>query len=180
MTITEKAAYLRGLVEGRGLDPEAGEGKLWYVLSELVGDMATELATLRKEHEELSDSLEDVEVGLDYLEELFQEDYDDYEDFDGDDGDEGYYPFRNDRLRIVDDVDEEDDEDTEEDPEDAGVYYEVQCPNCGEEISFDDKTLDQGSIRCPNCGATLEFDMKGPEEEVAPEQETEAENKEDN
>ena len=40
MTITEKAAYLKGLVEGKGLDPEAGEGKLWHVLAELVGDLS--------------------------------------------------------------------------------------------------------------------------------------------
>ena len=70
MTITEKAAYLKGLVEGKGLDPEAGEGKLWHVLAELVGDMAAELSALRNDHEQLSDSLEEVEVSLDYLEEL--------------------------------------------------------------------------------------------------------------
>ena len=185
MTITEKAAYLRGLVEGRDLDPEAGEGKLWYVLSELVGDMAGELAALREDNEALSDSLEDVEVGLNYLEELFQEDYDDFDDYDEDDGDgdDGYYPFRSaGALSVVDD-DEEDDGEEElprtEEPEDAGVFYEVQCPNCGEEISFGDETLDEGSIQCPNCGATLEFDMKGPEEEAAPEQEPEAKSEED-
>ena len=38
MTIVEKAAYLKGLTEGMGLDPEAGEGKLWGVLTELMGD----------------------------------------------------------------------------------------------------------------------------------------------
>ena len=183
MTITEKAAYLRGLIEGRELDPEAGEGKLWYVLSELVGDMAAELTKLRGDSDALADSLENVEVGLNYLEELFQEDYDDFEDYDGDDEDDGYYPFsgdfRKDSLRVIDD-DDEDGEDADnagdgDDPEDTGVYYEVECPNCGEEISFDDETLDEGSIQCPSCGATLEFDMKGPEENGAPEQEAEPE-----
>ena len=162
MTITEKAAYLKGLVEGNALDPEFGEGKLWHVLSELVSDMAAELAQLREDQNNLSDSLEEVEVGLDYVEELLQDGYDEYDDYDGDDSeddeDDDYYPFGNGNFRVVD-------SDDEEMPEDDSVFYEVECPNCGEEISFDDETLDEGSIQCPNCGATLEFDMKGPEAE---------------
>ena len=168
MTITEKAAYLKGLVEGKGLDPEAGEGKLWHVLAELVGDMAAELTALRNDHEQLSDSLEEVEVSLDYLEELLQEDYEDFDDED-DGGEEDYYPFGGGNFRILDDEEEDEDEEDEdeEEPEDSdnGVFYEVECPNCGEEISFDDETLDEGSIQCPNCGATLEFDMRSGEEE---------------
>ena len=59
MTISEKAAYLRGLVEGQGHDPEAGEGKLWHVLSELVTDMAAALDNLKDGQKALSDSLEE-------------------------------------------------------------------------------------------------------------------------
>ena len=163
MTITEKAAYLKGLVEGNALDPEFGEGKLWHVLSELVSDMASELAELRKDQNSLSDSLEEVEVGLDYLEELLQDGYDEYDsDTDDEDEDEDYYPFGSGNFHVVDSDDEEDTED------DDGVFYEVECPNCGEQISFDDETLEEGSIQCPNCGATLEFDMKGPMEESEP------------
>ena len=158
MTITEKAAYLKGLVEGQELDPEAGEGKLWHVLSELVGDMAAELKSLREDQEDLADSLEEVEVGMDYLEEFLQDDYDDYEaEEDEDDGD--IYPFGNGNYRAVDDEDEDGEFDEDDDSE--SVYYEVECPNCGEEISFSDETLEEGSIRCPNCGAMLEFDISG-------------------
>ena len=94
MTITEKAAYLRGLVEGQGQDPEAGEGKLWHVLSELISDIAGEMAEIRKGQEDLEDSLEEVQVGLDYLEEFLQDDYD-YEIYDDDEDDISvdYYPF---------------------------------------------------------------------------------------
>lgn len=105
MTISEKAAYLRGLVEGQGHDPEAGEGKLWHVLSELVTDMAAALDNLRDGQKALSDSLEEVEVGLDYLEEFLQDDYD-YEEYDEDDEADGpgdYYPFGAPELRIRDD-----------------------------------------------------------------------------
>ena len=54
--------------------------------------------------------------------------------------------------------DRESDEDDEELPYD-GVLYDVTCPGCGENITFDEETLDKGSIRCPNCGETLEFDL---------------------
>ena len=110
MTISEKAAYLRGLVEGQGHDPEAGEGKLWHVLSELVGDMAAALDKLDDRQETLADSLEEVEVSLDYLEEFLQDefDYEDYDDeFDGEDDEPGdYYPFSGTEFRIDDEDDE--------------------------------------------------------------------------
>ena len=160
MTITEKAAYLKGLVEGKGLDPEAGEGKLWHVLSELVSDMAAELTELREDHEDLADSLEEVEVGVSYLEELLMDDYDDYDDYDDldeEDADDGYYPFGNPNFRVVDDDVDGDDDGYDSDLDD-GFFYEVECPSCGEAISFDEDTLEAGSIQCPSCGATLEFD----------------------
>ncbi len=110
MTISEKAAYLRGLVEGQGHDPEAGEGKLWHVLSELVGDMAAALDNLNDGQKALSKSLEEVEVGLDYLEEFLQDDFD-YEEYDDDedDGPGDFYPFGGAELRIKDDITDEPD-----------------------------------------------------------------------
>ena len=37
--------------------------------------------------------------------------------------------------------------------------HDATCPVCGEEISFDEDTLAEGSIECPNCGEKLEFDL---------------------
>ena len=39
------------------------------------------------------------------------------------------------------------------------MIYDATCPVCGEEISFDEETLEEGSIRCPACGEVLEFDL---------------------
>ena len=39
------------------------------------------------------------------------------------------------------------------------------CPACGEEISFDEETLDKGYILCPECGEKLEFDIGGEDDE---------------
>ena len=45
----------------------------------------------------------------------------------------------------------------EEDEEEE--CYATTCPECEEEIFFDDTMLEDGEIICPNCGAKLEFDL---------------------
>ena len=61
-----------------------------------------------------------------------------------------------------DDEDDEDDDDYEELDEDEDdeeeECYATTCPECEEEIFFDDSVLKDGKVECPNCGATLEFD----------------------
>ena len=54
---------------------------------------------------------------------------------------------------------DDEDEDDDGEPEYDGVIYDATCPVCGEEISFDEDTLAEGSIECPNCGEKLEFDL---------------------
>ncbi|MEI3100265.1 MAG: hypothetical protein V8T45_00035 [Oscillospiraceae bacterium] len=39
------------------------------------------------------------------------------------------------------------------------MIYDVTWPVCGV-MSFDEETLDKGSIECPSCGETLEFDPR--------------------
>ena len=49
-----------------------------------------------------------------------------------------------------------------------GPVYETTCPNCEEEILFDEDILADGCVVCPNCGEKLEFDLtdlSDPEEE---------------
>ena len=33
------------------------------------------------------------------------------------------------------------------------------CPECEEEVYFDETVLEDGEVVCPNCGAKLEFDL---------------------
>lgn len=53
--------------------------------------------------------------------------------------------------------DQEDEE--EEDGEEEEEVYQTTCPNCDEEIFFDEDVLADGSVLCPNCGEELEFDL---------------------
>ena len=167
MTIVEKAAYLKGLCEGLGVDPDSRDGKLWGALNELLSDMAHEIEDLQSSSLDFADTLDEFGDELSYLEELTC-DLDRPEDFDDEfcSGDCGSCEL--DCSLADEDADEEEDEpDADEDEESDeelsydGVLYDVKCPVCGEEITFDEDTLELGSIECPSCGETLEFDLSG-------------------
>ena len=55
-------------------------------------------------------------------------------------------------------LDDEDDEDEDED-EDEEDCFMTTCPECEEEVYFDETVLEDGEVVCPNCGAKLEFDL---------------------
>lgn len=48
-------------------------------------------------------------------------------------------------------------EDDEEDDDDE--LFVTTCPECEEEVVFDESVLEDGEVICPNCGAKLEFDL---------------------
>lgn len=159
MTIVEKAAYLKGLTEGLGVDPESRDGKLWGALCELVSDMAHEIEDLQESNLDFAGALDDMSDELNYLEELTC-DLDMPEDEDEDEDDDEYYrPSGCGRRCCV--SGSEDGEDEDEELSYDGVMYDVTCPVCGEEITFDEDTLTEGSIICPQCGEELEFDLDG-------------------
>ena len=53
----------------------------------------------------------------------------------------------------------------EEDDESGEGVYQTTCPNCEEDIFFDESILEDGAVTCPGCGKQLEFDLDDPEEE---------------
>ncbi|MCI8553910.1 MAG: hypothetical protein HFJ80_03085 [Clostridiales bacterium] len=50
--------------------------------------------------------------------------------------------------------------DFDEDEDFDEEYYDITCPNCGDEFSVDEETLLEGGMECPNCGEHLEFDLE--------------------
>ena len=132
MNLVEKAAYLKGLAEGLGMDAQSKEGRLWAALNDLLADMAHEIEDLHEADDRLDDALDELAGELSYLEELSCD---------------------------LEKLDDDDDEAADDDAEYDGVVYDATCPVCGEEISFDEETLESGSIQCPNCGELLEFDL---------------------
>ena len=151
MTISEKSAYLKGLMDGLKLNTESDEGKMIAAIVDLMGDMAKRVTDIEETTIAISDELDEIEEDLDAIEDFIM-DEDDEEDFDG--------------FGDYDDEDDEDDWDDEEDYEEGFDFgdedttiYEVECA-CGNVIDFDEETLEKGSIVCPNCGETLEFSLE--------------------
>ena len=150
MTINEKAAYLKGLMEGLQLDTEKAEGKMIAAIVELLGDVTKKLTNVEDTTIAISDELDEIEEDLDAIEDYILDEEDDYDDEDEDD-----YDFSDD--------DEEYEEGFDFGDEDSTIY-EVECA-CGEIIDFDEETLEEGSIVCPKCGETLEFSLDDEDEE---------------
>lgn len=145
MTLSEKAAYLKGLMDGLDLNKESAEGKMIAGIVDLLGEMTTSISDLEENAIAVSDELDEIEEDLDAIEEyLMDEDDEDDDDFD----DEDDYEF-----------DDEEDEDDEE------VIYDVTCPTCGEVLHLDEDTILQESIHCPKCNELLEFEFDEDEED---------------
>ena len=152
MTISEKSAYLKGLMDGLKLNTESDEGKMIAAIVDMLGDLARKVTDIEETTIAISDELDEIEEDLDAI-----------EDFIMDSDDEEW------------DDEEEEDEEWEEDEEDYGeegfdfgdedsIIYEVVCA-CGNVINFDEETLEQGSIVCENCGETLEFSLEDEDED---------------
>ena len=148
MTISEKSAYLKGLMDGLKLNTESDEGKMIGAIVDLLGDLTRKVTDIEDTTIAISDELDEIEEDLDAIEDFIMD-----EDFDDDEDD-----FEDDEW----DDDEEYEEGFDFGDEDTTIY-EVQCV-CGEVINFDEETLEEGSIICPNCGETLEFDVEEDEE----------------
>ena len=120
MGVSEKVAYLKGLMEGLKIDADSDYGKVFKAIVDVLDEVALEIEDLTDEVMEVGDGLDVVSDDLADVEEL-----------------------------LFDDDDELDDDEP---------VYMTTCPECEEEIYFDETYLEDGTVVCPNCGATLEFD----------------------
>ncbi|MBQ5995596.1 MAG: hypothetical protein IJL63_07050 [Clostridia bacterium] len=131
MTVTEKAAYLKGLAAGLELDEAKPEAKLIKAMLDVIDDLALTVADLEDELALTTEQLDAVDEDLDALEE---------------------FVYEGECCEYCDCDDEYDDWSDEE-------LYEVDCPACGETVAFDEESLLEGYADCPNCGEKLEFDF---------------------
>ena len=129
MTNSERASYIRGLMDGLELDPNAKETKVLNAMIELLDDLCLSMEELEDGFAELGEQVDEIDEDLGTLEE-------DYYDLDDDCGCGHHHD---------DDFDD--------------AVFEVTCPSCGDTIELNDEMLEEGSIVCPGCGETLEFDF---------------------
>ena len=148
MTLSEKSAYLKGLMDGMSLNTESNEGKMIAAIVDLLGDLTRKVTNIEDTTIAISDELDEIEEDLDAIEDFIMDVEDDYDE---------------------EDYDEEDEEDFDEEGFDFGdedsTIYEVVCPVCEELINFDEETLEKGFIMCPDCGEKLEFSLDDEEDD---------------
>ena len=140
MTISEKAAYLKGLMDGLNLNTEKAEGKMISAIVELLGDVTKRLNDVEETTIAISDELDEIEEDLDAIEDFIMDEDDDCD--------------------CCGDCDCDDWDDCDCDCDD--VIYEAEC-SCGNIVEFDEDTLEAGSIVCDKCGETLEFTFEDEE-----------------
>ena len=111
--LIKKVSYLKGYADGLDLSPKSDEGKLIIKLLDVMSEMADTI-------EELNSRVDDVEDVVDELDDCV--------------------------LEIADDLygdDEYDDYDDDDYDSDGNDYFEIQCPNCGEDVMIDFDMIDE-------------------------------------
>jgi len=147
-SLTDKAAYIRGLAEGMKLDTASNEGKLFSVIIEALGEIADAVDEIEEAQDELSEYVDSIDEDLNEIEEQFdaifgEDDEDDDDDFDDDDY--------------------EDDDDEHDDDCDCAfcegcetVYIECACPKCKAAFLIDEADEDTDvKYICPACGEKI-------------------------
>ena len=148
MELNKKAAYLQGLVDGLGIDDTTKEGKIIKAMSALLGEMAEAIESVDEDLSRAYDQINDLSDELEDLEADLYEEEDDEDDSD------------------TEDEDAEDD-DANDDDIASEPFYEVACPNCGENVYVSEDDLDAGEANCAHCGVTFEVALEGDDEEAA-------------
>ncbi len=121
MTVTEKAAYLRGLAEGLNLEADAPETKLFNAIIDLLDDLTLTVADLEDSVEILNEQVDAVDEDLDELESFVYEEYD--EEYDDE---EDFFEVECPNCKEIVCVDD-------------GILEEgsINCPNCNELLEFE-------------------------------------------
>ncbi len=134
--ITERVAYLKGLMNGLDIDPATKEGKLFTAILDVLDEMALSIVDVEESYDELQEVVDAIDEDLGELEQDF---YD--EDECGCCDDEEYEivcPNCGDSIYVDYDMLQE---------------GEMECPNCGEHLEFDlDAMEDECGCEDGQCG----------------------------
>jgi len=128
MTVTEKVAYLKGLMEGLDFQADTKEAKIIKMMAEILSDLAEEVVSLQDDVDDINEYLEAVDEDLTNVEE-----------------------------EIFGDVCDEDDECCCGCDECDDDCYEVTCPHCGETVCFEEEP-EKDSFPCPSCQKDIPLD----------------------
>jgi DNA-directed RNA polymerase subunit delta len=123
--IKARAAYLRGLIAGTELAGDAKQKLVWESVADFCDEVAETVADLQNSYDEFGEYIEAIDEDLSTVEKYF---------YQNEAEDEHEVVF----SRPVDD--------------DATIN--ITCPNCHEELSFQDSDQDY-EVVCPDCGKVI-------------------------
>lgn len=125
VTISEKVAHLKGLIEGMKLD-DSDNSVLIKAIADILEDLAYDLEDTQDSLAEIGEQVECIDADLETLE----NDYYDYDDDECDDecccDDDDEYEVECPNCHEVFYVDES-----------IAEEGEMECPNCGEHLEFE-------------------------------------------
>lgn len=139
MTVTEKAAYLKGLMDGMKLDKESDHGKLFTAIADLLEDLSLSVADLEDETSAMREYIDELDTDMSALE-------------------TAVYEGEEDEI--------EDDEHDCVNCDEEECVVQLECPSCGEEIFIEACELkDCEQLECPSCGEMLDVVCEESDEE---------------
>ena len=123
--LKEKAAYLRGLIEGADFPQDEKQKLVWNGLMDFCDGVAEDIGELGDSYDEFADYIEAIDEDLGALEKYFYNN-------ECDDEDAELVFSKNDGESIM----------------------ELSCPHCHEEIYFEDE-VGNYEVICPECGKVV-------------------------
>ena len=142
MNLTEKAAYLKGLMEGLDLDASKKEVKVLNAMYDLLDDLALTVTDLDSDIDQVYDKLDAIDEDLSDIEDVVFDEDEDECDCDCDCCDCDTYELTCPACGATVEVDE-----------DTLLSDDFRCPACGEKFEIDFEEDDE------------EVDIKGEETE---------------
>lgn len=121
MTISEKVAFVKGLMEGLKMDESTNEGKVLTKVCDILEDIALSIADVEDECTYLSDKIDEIDCDLGEVEEELFGDYDDCGCGDDCDCCEVMCPECGEEILLEGDE----------------IEDVISCPNCNAEIELD-------------------------------------------
>lgn len=125
-SLISRVAYLKGLIEGLGINDESKEGKITLEIVSILNDMAEEIDNVNSSQQDIEDYVESIDSNLNYLEEDLYGDEDD-EEFEDDDNCDNYIEFKCPHCNETIYLDKDMFQDNEK----------ISCPNCHNELPID-------------------------------------------
>lgn len=120
MSISKKAAYIKGLADGLNLDENSKHDRVLLALLDVLDEMADKIDELEANQLDLTEQVDAIDLDLSEIEDELYEDFE--EDFEGE-------------------------------------FYDVTCPECGDEITVHKGVILREAVVCPCCEKKVEIDL---------------------